>query len=105
MLEERFLNSFKNKKAFVEDLARAIREKGQSSVADIRYEVYTPNEDSPWADEYIIMVYDGGAIAPRTVSADSPGAIFQEIAKMYFGGYYDEVQDYQEIVQKWIKVL
>ena len=43
--------------------------------------------------EYLVITYDGGALGVRSCNGDSFTAIFEELAKMLDGGYYNEVQD------------
>ena len=52
------------------------------------------------------VYYEGGAIGVRTVNATSCGAIFQEIGKLLFGGYYEEVRDREHYIEspEWTRV-
>ncbi len=87
-----------NKKNFVDRVAYAICGQPRIPVEKIVYEVWLDNDS--YMDNYfeiIKLTYSGGAFAIRTVLGDSELAIFQEIAKLIDGGYYDEVRSYNEL--------
>ena len=90
------LDMLKRKKKFVDRVSHAISGQERIAITDIKYEVYESIAQK-YYDEYIKITYDGGAIAARTVTGSSESCIFQEIAKMINGGYYDEVKRYREI--------
>ena len=87
------------KKNFTDKVGYAISGHPRISVDKIDYEVWcSPLNENDYV-EILKITYSGGAIAIRNVSGDSEGAIFQEISKMLFGGYYDEVIWYREMSQ------
>lgn len=45
--------------------------------------------------EYIIMRYENGGFMARNADDNSLGADIQEMAKMIFGGYYNECDVYE----------
>lgn len=93
-----------NKKEFVEKVSQAIV--GHvPSIEKVEYEKYH-RADKNWTQEYIVVYFNGGAISVRNVSATSCGAIFQEIGKLLFGGYYQEVEDREHFVNSpdWTRV-
>lgn len=81
-----------NKKAFVDGISQVLVGAPGLSIEKVEYEKYE-KPSTGWTQEYVVVHYNGGAIACRCVNADSCGAIYQEIGKMLFGGYYDEVKD------------
>ncbi len=87
-----------NKKNFVDRVAYAICGQHRIAYNEIHYEVWQDNEMEDNYFEVLRVVYDGGAEAIRTVLGDSEPAIFEEIAKLIYGGYYDEVHAYKELV-------
>ena len=93
-----------NKKQFVEAISQAIVG-NVPSIEKVEYEKYH-RADKNWTQEYIVVYYTGGAIGVRSVSATSCGAIFQEIGKLLFGGYYQEVEDRQHFIDspEWTRV-
>lgn len=93
-----------NKKQFVEAISQAIV--GHvPSIEKVEYEKYH-RADKNWTQEYVVVHFTGGAISVRNVSATSCGAIFQEIGKLLFGGYYQEVEDREHFVNspEWTRV-
>ena len=67
----------------------------------VRYEAYQVTDAPfPYVREYVIMTYRGGAIAPKTVTANSLSAIMNDIAGLMYGGYYSEVEEYREFVKR-----
>lgn len=86
------------KKNFVDRVAYAICGQHRIAYSEIHYEVWQDNEIDDNYFEVLRVVYDGGAEAIRTVLGDSESAIFEEIARLIYGGYYDEVRSYRELV-------
>lgn len=105
-MEDMVILNLLKKQRFVDRVAEAICGQERISVEDIKYEVYESNEFG-YYDEFIKMVYSGGAIAIRVVTGTSESCIFQEIAKMINGGYYDEVKAYTEMAHspKYTQIL
>ena len=97
-MEEKRLTSLLAKKNFVNRVAYAICGQHRIAYSEIHYEVWQDNEMDDNYFEVLRVVYDGGAEAIRTVLGDSESAIFEEIAKLIYGGYYDEVRAYRELV-------
>lgn len=93
-----------NKKEFVEAISQALV-KHVRSIAKVEYEKYY-RMDKGWTQEYIVVYYDGGAISVRSVNITSCGAIFQEIGKLLFDGYYEELEDRQYFIDSpdWTRV-
>ena len=97
-----------NKVKFVNDLNKVIPIY-KTGIKKIEYKVFKCNHrteefgDQVYYQEYLVVTYDGGAIDVRSCNGDSFAAIFEELAKMLDGVYYDEVQDlhYYENSEMW----
>ena len=97
-----------NKVKFVNDLNKVIPIY-KTGIKKIEYKVFKCNYhtdefgDQVYYQEYLVVTYDVGAIDVRSCNGDSFTAIFEELAKMLDGVYYDEVQDlhYYENNEKW----
>ena len=97
-----------NKVKFVNDLNKVIPTY-KTGIKKIEYKVFKCNHhteefgDQVYYQEYLVVTYDGGAIGVRSCNCDSFTAIFEELAKMLDGGYYDEVQDLHDYEnnEKW----
>ena len=93
-----------NKKEFVEKVSQAIVG-NVPSIVKVKYEKYH-RADKDWTQEYIVIYFKGGAISVRSVNITSCGAIFQEIGRLLFGGYYQEVKDRERLIEnpEWTRV-
>ena len=97
-----------NKVKFVNDLNKAIPIY-KTEIKKIEYRVFKREHhadefgDQVCYQEYLVVTYDGGAIDVRSCNCDSFTAVFEELAKMLDGVYYDEVQDlpYYENSEMW----
>ena len=92
------------KKEFVEEVSQAIVG-NVPSIEKVEYEKYH-RADKDWTQEYIVVHYTGGAIGVRSVNGTSCGAIFQEIGKLLFGGYYKELKYRERFIEspEWTRV-
>ena len=110
--------TFQAKKAFVDEIDSALfnylvkknTEGYRETIggcASVRYEVYVvPMPDGEhYLREYVIMQYLGGAIAPRNVTGNSLALIMKEIGGLTCGGYYDEVEEYKQYVERAIRLV
>lgn len=93
-----------NKKGFVEKVSQAIVG-NVPSIEKVEYEKYH-RADKDWTQEYIVVYFKGGAISVRNVNITSCGTIFQEIGKLLFGGYYEELKDRERLIEspEWTRV-
>ena len=89
------------KRLFVEALSQAFNESVGHSIEKLDYDVFYVDDIRY---EYLIVTYDGGAIAARNCYGDSLSAIFGEIARLFNGGYYDEVSDYLTLKGKSVSL-
>lgn len=85
------------KQLFVEALSQAFNESVGHSIEKLDYDIFYVDDT---LYEYLVVTYDGGAIAARNCYGDSLSAIFDEIARLFNGGYYDEVSDYLVLKKK-----
>ena len=97
-----------NKVKFVNDLNKVIPTY-KTGIKKIEYRVFKREHrteefgDQVYYQEYLVVTYDVGAIDVKSCNGDSFTAIFEELAKMIDGGYYDEVQDLHDYEndEKW----
>lgn len=91
------LECYAEKEEFIKNIGKVIAEDGHMDVQEVRYEVYNHKE---WGtQEYLIVVFRGGAISVRNANINSNSANFRELGQLLDGGYYSEVKDYREIVE------
>ena len=87
-----------NKVKFINDLNKVIPNY-KTGIKKIEYRVFRYDflkdkfDGKAYYQEYLVITYDGGALGVRSCNGDSFAAIFEELAKMLDGGYYDEVKD------------
>lgn len=95
------IEMYKRKKAFVDDVSKAFEAcPVGTGVLSIDYEVYCKeiNPDVTHFAEYIVVTFVGGGKSVRTVNGNSHNSNFREIGKLLDGGYYEEVRDYESLV-------
>ena len=97
------IEMFRGKKAFVENIAMAFIKcpKGHT-VENITYEVYqkeynTGIHSGTYFYEFIIVHFKGGVTSPISAGGNSNIGNFRAISKVVDGGYYEEVQYYNDI--------
>lgn len=107
MTMEEKIEMCKEKKKFVENINDMFQvEPRCPSVDGVSYEVYSKTIDEvlfPGATdfrEWVIVHFTGGGKSVRIVSGNSNIANFKVIGCMLTGGYYSEVQTYQEQVNR-----
>ena len=87
-----------NKVKFINDLNKVIPNY-KTGIKKIEYRVFRYDffkdefGGKTYYQEYLVITYDGGALGVRSCNGDSFAAIFEELAEMLDGGYYDEVKD------------
>ena len=102
MTMEEKIQMFKDKQRFVEALSKVFQTTPHNSTVEgISYEAYYKSFGGRLSEtrEYIIVYYTGGAKAPRTVSGYACTAIFRIIGELLNGGYYDEVREFDSLVE------
>lgn len=88
------LNCLNEKVEFVNKISKALENNDNISIDHLAYEIFITKRGM--LREYLVVTYKGGAYAVRACDGNSLSAIFDEIAKLFNGGYYDEVHDYKE---------
>lgn len=85
-----------DKRTFCGKLSQAFQgnHRRYTTIEAIEYDVLATEND---LFEFVVVTYRGGAIAAVETSASSLTAIFQAVAKVVNGGYYDEVAKYEKI--------
>lgn len=107
MTMEEKIEMYSEKKKFIENLNDMFQmEPKCQSVEGVTYEVYSKLLDEvlfPGVTdfrEWVIVHFTGGGKSVRIVSGNSNIANFKVIGGMLTGGYYSEVQTYQEQTSK-----
>lgn len=96
------MEMYYDKKRFIENLNEVFQMGPHgSSVEGITYEVYTKScgDDRVEYKEYVIVHFFGGGKSPRLVSGNSNIANFRLIGEMLNGGYYNEVREYNSLLE------
>ena len=100
------IEMYKRKKAFIDDLSKALRMHACMAVTQVDYEVYQKTEnDSDYFEEYLVVTFNGGAKSVRCANGNSYIANYVEIGKLLYGGYYDELPRYMVQRQRSIHYL
>lgn len=95
------IEMYKRKKAFIDDLSKALRMRACMAVTQVEYEVYKKTEnDSDYFEEYLVVTFNGGAKSVRCANGNSYIANYVEIGKLLYGGYYDELPRYKALVEE-----
>jgi hypothetical protein len=97
------LEMYKRKKAFVDNVSKAFEAcPVGTGVVSVKYEVYKKeiNEETTYFVEYIVVNFTGGGKSVRNVNGNSHTANFREIGKLVDGGYYDEIKDYEIMLER-----
>jgi hypothetical protein len=108
MTTEEKIEMYKEKKKFVENINDMFQvEPRCPSVEGVSYEVYTKDYGEGRLDfrEWVIVHFTGGGKSVRIVSGNSNIANFKVIGGMLTGGYYSEVQTYQEQVNNGYEMV
>lgn len=87
----------KRKIEFVKELNKTLPHY-LAGIEEVEYVVFEHKDNPNWYREYLVITYTGGAETIRNCTGNSSGAIFEEIAKYVFYGYYDEVIDFQNLM-------
>lgn len=105
MTMEEKIQMYKGKKAFINNISKVF-EAGNtnSTVVSINYEVYhkeVVRDENTYQSyrEFVIVNYFGGGKSVKTVSGNSNTANFRVIGTMLDSGYYDEIPDYNSLME------
>jgi hypothetical protein len=103
MTFEEKLEMFKEKRTFVKNISKAFEHGVKGSTVDsIDYVVFKkdrPNGDCYYS-EYVVVTFRGGAQSAKTVSGNSNTANLRAIASIVDGGYYEEMQTFNALVEE-----
>ena len=97
------LEMYKRKKTFVDNVSKAFETcTVGTGVVSVDYEVYKKeiSDDITYFVEYIVVNFTGGGKSVRNVNGNSHNANFREIGKLIDGGYYDEIKDYEIMLER-----
>ena len=96
MLNQLDKECYQGKLAFIKNLNDVFANHSYSGipVIAVKLEFY----DTPFGlEEYVVVVYRGGAYAPCRANWNSNSANFRIVSNLINGGYYDEVDAYDKI--------
>ncbi len=103
MTFEEKLEMFKEKRTFVKNISKAFERGVKGSTVDsVDYVVFKkdrPNGDCSYA-EYVVVTFRGGAQSAKTVSGNSNTANLRAIASIVDGGYYEEMQTFNALIEE-----
>jgi hypothetical protein len=102
------IEMYAEKKKFVENINEVFQmEPRCPSVEGVVYEVYMKKLDDDRVDtrEWVVVHFHGGGKCPKIVGGNSNIANFKVIGGMLTGGYYSEVQTYQEQVNNGYEMI
>jgi hypothetical protein len=100
------IEMYQEKKNFVAAVSKAFESLRHSSVEKITYEIFTKDiNGEPYFKEWLVVHFNGGAISVRTCTGNSNSANFREIGKLVDGGYYNEVDSYENMETLGFKVF
>lgn len=95
------IEMYKRKKAFIDDLGKALRMHACMAVTQVDYEVYQKTENGrDYFEEYLVVTFSGGAKSVSCVNGNSHIANYVEIGKLLYGGYYDELPRYKALAKE-----
>ena len=87
---------YEEKQKQIADLSKVVS-KYQRNVEEVRFELYEKDPDG-WREEFILVIYKGGAFTVLGVNGNSFLANFQAISEVLEHGRYNH--DYYEKVKK-----
>lgn len=88
------MNEFYNKIKMVKEMETGILI-GCPHVSEVKYEVFVNKEKGYVQEEFLIIIFKGGAMMARNCYGNSCSAIIEEIGSKINGGYYThEREDY-----------
>ena len=103
MTFEEKLEMFKEKRTFVKNISKAFERGVKGSTVDsVDYVVFKkdlPNGACSYA-EYVVVTFRGGAQSAKTVSGNSNTANLRAIASIVDGGYYEEMQTFNSLMEE-----
>ena len=97
-------STLEEKKIVFDAMGRAIS-KALPSIRSIELDIFKTEDGKTY--EYIVVTFKGGAISVRNATINSMSANLYEISQLVNGGYYNEVETYQNLKgeKKWKKEI
>ena len=106
MTIEEKIEMYKGKKAFVDNISKAFEASQSSSVIRIEYEVYYKEmQGEPVFQEFLVVTLDNYTKSVRNANGNSNTANLREISVLADGGYYDELDYYDSIVNNGFSLV
>ncbi len=96
-LREEVIKEYRSKKEYIKELGKTIVAY-HPNIVDVRLDIFI--DANGCKREYLVVKYKGGAIAVRDCGANSNYANYVELGKLINGGYYSEVDYYNELKDK-----
>ena len=87
-------NTLEEKKIIFDEMGRAIS-KALPNIRSIELDIFKTEDGK--THEYIVVTFRGGAISVRNATINSMSVNLYEISKLVNGGYYNEVETYQNL--------
>ena len=87
-------NTLEEKKIVFDEMGRAIS-KALPGIRSIELDIFKTENGK--THEYIVVTFRGGAISVRNANINSMSANLRELSKLVNGGYYNEVETYQNL--------
>lgn len=97
ILREEAIKEYRSKKEYIKELGKTIVAY-HPSIVDVKLDIFI--DISGCKREYLVVKYKGGAMAVRDCRANSNYANYVELGKLINGGYYSEVDYYNELKDK-----
>lgn len=98
-IEER-THMYQGKKTFINHISKVFEDRRLcSNVLKVDYEVYFRqiDEETTYYTEFAVVTFEGGGKSVRVISGNSNNTNFQEIGKLINGGYYDDLEYYEQV--------
>jgi len=92
--KRKMYNTLEEKKIVFDEMGRAIS-KALPGIRSIELDIFKTEDEE--IHEYIVVTFRGGAISVRNANINSMSANLYETAKLVNGGYYNEVETYQNL--------
>ena len=93
------LNMYRDKKKFMDGLNSLFKDNPKGlTVTNMSYEVYQIDINcEPKFYEWLVMEFEGGTKMARSISGNSNLGNFRAVGDMIYGGYYDEMPNYEDL--------
>ena len=100
-----FISEFSEKARFAHDVGKCINSVNKG-VEGISLMLFAKKHQGEIVfQEYLVIQFKGGAISCRNANHNSNMANLQEIGRLVYGGYYSEVDAFNECSETWCPCL